>query len=91
MFCKYCGNELPSNVRFCIKCGKQIESDNIPGNAKKTQDSSGLSAEDQKEIKSIYRKARFAFLAILIIMLIAVFIALYIKTQPHIDMDKLLN
>lgn len=24
MFCKYCGNEVAENTRFCTKCGKPI-------------------------------------------------------------------
>ena len=91
MFCKYCGNELPLDVRFCIKCGKRIEHDDISKNPGNMQDNNDLSAEDQKEIKSIYRKAIFTFLAVLIVILIVVFIAVYIKTQPHIDMDQFLN
>ena len=24
MFCKYCGNEVAENTKFCTKCGKPI-------------------------------------------------------------------
>lgn len=27
MFCKYCGNEVSENTKFCTKCGKMIISE----------------------------------------------------------------
>lgn len=33
MFCKYCGNELSSDTRFCPMCGKKIESEIKTGNS----------------------------------------------------------
>lgn len=35
MFCKYCGSEIADNSKFCIKCGKPVETS--PGESKSVQ------------------------------------------------------
>lgn len=30
MFCKYCGNELKEEAKFCTKCGKAVEVKDLP-------------------------------------------------------------
>ena len=91
MFCRYCGSELSENVRFCLKCGKQVELNIVSSSTENKYDDTHLSSEDQKKVNYIYRKALFTVLAILIVILIVVFIAVYIKTRSHIDMERFLN
>ncbi len=31
MFCGNCGNEVPSGVRFCLQCGRKVESGEVAG------------------------------------------------------------
>ena len=91
MFCRYCGNELPPKVKFCIKCGKSAETEEVLRKRTETQDDMYLNSEEKKKIKRIYRNAWLMIFAILFALLIIVFVLLYIKTDPHIDMNRFMN
>lgn len=50
MFCKYCGNQLDENGKFCSNCGSPINDEQV--NAKSEEDDAPQ--EQQEEIKINY-------------------------------------
>lgn len=79
MFCRYCGNELPQNVKFCVKCGKPTEPDSVLKTVETKDDENTLTPREQKEIARVYRKALLRVLLVLFAIVAVLFIVIYIK------------
>src|ERR1035437_8989380 len=76
LFCHQCGNKLPSNAKFCTKCGKAVEVDEKEKNELPSNDKESLSTAkaDKKRQNSIIDGLGifFAIVVVGVIILVAV-------------------